>query len=91
MFSPTTFPCSAWYVTGALNVRECVMTGKTAYAGCYSTDMGFKYEAEMFPTRGAAVFNAIELLEAAQERHRTAGERLKKLKQTVERLKGGAA
>lgn len=104
MFSPTNFPVRAFYVTAALNVRECEVQTARAYTftrGWYGTDVGEKHETELFADRLGAIAEAGKRLSKMHERYVKAGQRWTKCRATVEALqaeeavfsakKGGAA
>lgn len=93
LFSPTKFPCTAWYVTAALNVRECTVHSKTGYpSGFYRCDSpSFLPDDEAFATRDEAVVAAERKLAVAEKRHEKATARLVRQRATVAKLKGGAA
>lgn len=92
LFHPTQFPCTAWYVTAALNVRECTLEGKTGYAGVFASDPPrFSNAGNLFTTRDEAVLEAERRLVEAEKRHEKAAARLAHHRATVAKMKGGAA
>ncbi|QXV72213.1 hypothetical protein Acf1_00016 [Acidovorax phage ACF1] len=93
MFSPTKFPCTAWYVTPSLNVRECTVERRHhRYPDLLDSSVGLKYSYQLFSTREEAIAEAGLRLTKRHERYVAAGVRLAKCKATVEKLqKGGAA
>ena len=92
MFHPTKFPCTAWYVTAALNVWPTEVRGVSGYSGTYRCDSpSFLFGDELFATRDEAVLDAERRLAKAEKRHEKAAARLVRLRETVAKLKGGAA
>lgn len=92
MFHPTQFPCTAWYVTAALNVRECTLEGKTGYAGVFtSSPPRFSNAGNLFKTRDEAVLEAERRLVEAEKHHEKAAARLAHQRAAVAKMKGGAA
>jgi hypothetical protein len=95
LFSPTSFPCSAWYVTASLNVLETSVTGRyesTFHIGWFNcTTPAQFHEAKLFATRDDAIVEAERLLGLAEKRHEKATARLARLRAAVAKLKGGVA
>lgn len=94
LFHPTQFPCTAWYVTAALNVKPLSVCGeyRGSIQGYFNCDKpSLMHQAHLFATRDEAVAEAERLLALAEKRHEKATERLGQLRATVAKLKGGAA
>lgn len=92
LFHPTQFPCTAWYVTAALNVWSTEVRGATGYSGVYRCDSpSFLPADELFATRDEAVLAAERKLEFSEKRHEKAAARLARQRAAVAKLKGGAA
>lgn len=94
MFSPTNFPVRAFYVTAALNVRECEVLSARRHAmapGWYGTDAGEKHETELFADRLGAISEAGKRLAKMHDRYVKAGERWTKCRANVEALQKGGA
>lgn len=92
MFSPTNFPARAFYVTAALNVRECSVTRARYTAGWFDTDAGMKNRDELFADRLGAINEAGKRLHAMQQKHKRASVLLQQKEARVAALqKGGAA
>lgn len=94
MFSPTNFPVRAFYVTAALNVRECEVQCSCVFPnspGWYVTDAGQKHETELFADRLGAISEAGKRLSKMHDRYVKAGERGTKCRANVEALQNGGA
>ncbi len=92
MFSPTNFPVRAFYVTAALNVRECEVQSARSYImvrGWYGTDAGEKHETHLFADRLGAISEAGKRLSKMHDRYVKAGERWTKCRENVEALQNG--
>ena len=67
MFIPTSFPCTAWRITSALNVLpvtvESHCTYNSSWGNLFRTDSGNTiYDSELYETKEYAVQAAIEKL-----------------------------
>lgn len=92
MFHPTQFPCTAWYVTAALNVWPTNVLSVAGYPRTYRCDSpSFLPADEMFATRDEAVLAAERRLVEAEKRHEKATARLARQRAAVAKLKGGVA
>lgn len=92
MFSPTKLPCTAWYVTATLNVRECTVLERREYRisrDWYGTSSGEKHVTHLFELRFQAVNMAEKRLSEMYERHAKATRRLSRCTDTVEALQKG--
>lgn len=95
MFSPTTFPCTAWYVTGGLNVHLVEIQGPSGMitmSGWFLCDSPrMMHLDELFLTRPEAIAEAERKLAVMEARHTMACLRIERRRKAVERLKGSAA
>lgn len=95
LFLPTQFPCAAWYVTAALNVKQLSVCGAYpsssiwGYFNCNKPSL--MHQEDLFATRYEAVAEAERLLALAEKRHEKAAARLARQRAAVAKLKGGAA
>jgi hypothetical protein len=89
MFIPTEFPCTAWHVTAALNVREVILSGYYNQNWFQSTPKGaLLYVASLFNTRDEAVAGAEEQLAVEKVRLDRAAARIAKRSVAVASLRG---
>lgn len=94
MFSPTQLPCTAWYVTATLNVRECTVLERREYRinrDWYGTSSGEKHVTHLFSTRDEAIAEAGTRLSKMHDAYIRAGQRWTKARGVVEALKKGGA
>lgn len=93
MISPDKFPCQAWHVTAALNVREVTLIGvpyQSDWLG--SAPRGaLLYVASLFATRAEAIAGAEEQLAVEKVRLYRAAARIAKRTNAVALLKSGVA
>lgn len=88
LFSPTSFPCTAWYVTESLYVRETTVTSPWGdYCAC--TKPKLLPRDSLFATRTEAVAEAERKLVVAKERYVKLGQRLERQKRVVFRMRKG--
>lgn len=92
LFSPTSFPCTAWYVTESLYVRET--TVKSAYGSFNNeffvcTKPTFFHRDALFATRAEAVAEAERKLVVAKERYVKRGQRIERQQRVVLRMRKG--
>lgn len=90
MFSPINFPVRAFYVTAALNVRECEVAAREIGLW-FSTDTGVKHAFDLFEDRLGAISEAGKRLSKMHDRYVKAGERWTKCRENVEALQKGGA
>ena len=94
MFTPTKFPCTVWYVTPALNVREATVdnfhSGHWGHPRLHCTDGKMLHADELFATRDEAVAEAQRKLADCEQRVARAIDRFARRKKLVASLlKGG--
>lgn len=88
MLSPEKFPCTAWYLTPALAVREVTLSGYYNRDWLQSTPRGaLLYCASLFATRDEAVAGAEEQLAVEKVRLDRAAARIAKRTGVVNTLK----
>lgn len=93
MFHPTKFPCAAWCVTAALNVKQLSVCSvyRGSIQGYFNCDKPpLMHQADLFATRDAAIVEAERLLVLAEKRHEKATARLARQRAAVAKLKGGS-
>lgn len=94
LFHPTQFPCTAWYVTAALNVKQLSVRGAYPSAsiwGYFNCDKpSLMHQEDLFATRDEAVLEAERRLVEAEKRHEKAATRLARQRAAVAKLKGGS-
>ncbi len=95
LFSPTKFPCAAWYVTASLNVKQLSVCGVypcSSIRGYFNCDKpSLMHQENLFATRDEAIAEAERKLEKMHESYVRAGQRWTKARETDAKLKGGAA
>ena len=95
LFSPIKFPCAAWYVTAALNVKPLSVCGvytSSSFRGYFNCDRpSLMHETQLFATRDEAVAEAERKLEKMHDTYMRAGQRWTKARETVDKLKGKTA
>lgn len=92
MFNPTTFPCTAWYVTPALNVLQTTVNTWCSGYGVYDCKKpGYMREDQLFETRAGAVTEAVLRLAEDTARLRRAEARHARRKKMVDGLLAGGA
>lgn len=94
LFSPTKFPCTAWYVTASLNVKQLSVCGvyPGSIKGYFNCDKpSLLHQGGLFATRDEAIAEAERKLEKMHDAYVRAGQRWTKARETVSKLKGGAA
>ena len=94
LFHPTQFPCTAWYVTAALDVKQLSVCGvyRGSIQGYFNCDKpSLMHQEDLFATRDEAVLEAERRLVEAEKRHEKAAARLVRLRAAVAKQKGGAA
>ena len=68
------------------NVKEVTVVDRTSYAGTYSTDSGYRNNAQLFQDKNSAVLGAKERLDEQAEKLRKAGYALHKRRLNLEKL-----